>query len=66
MTHARRYRLRVLARLPQLRQLDLMAVTTKERREAKLFAANARVRPRSRPHPRDATALGKFHLKKEE
>ena len=52
------YRLRVLARLPQLRQLDVMAVTDKERLEASRTAANgATARVKSRPHPRDMAAL---------
>ena len=55
------YRMRVLARLPQLRQLDVMAVTGKERREAEIFAANGKGRPKGRAHPRDANALAKLH-----
>ena len=57
------YRLRVLAWLPQLRQLDQMACTQKERSESTLMLTT-KPRPRgkaARPHPRDVTALAKFY-----
>ena len=61
------YRLRVLGRLPQLRQLDLMPVTGKERSRALQHAAHPARRPdgvlRSRPHPQDLESLAKLHAK---
>ena len=70
------YRLKVLGRLPQLRLLDGMAVTNQERIRAMMLAseklasrgeaAEERGVPRSRPHPKDAAAMAKFHDQKSE
>lgn len=62
------YRLRVVARLPRLRQLDQMPVTEKERSRAKTFGATVRKGDgelRSRPHPHDIAALARLHRKEE-
>ena len=60
------YRLRVLAMLPMLRQLDLMPVTSTERAEAALVGARVSNRShagatlRSRPHPKDLANQVKY------
>ena len=65
------YRLRVLARLPHLRQLDQMPVTSKERSRSKTFGVKPKYDKgedgefRSRPHPSDLASLKKLHRKEE-
>jgi len=68
------YRLRVLTRLPQLRQLDYVAVTGYERRRAAAIATavagrhddKGPRRQKSRAHPRDLAALAALHCDERE
>ena len=59
------YRLKVLARLPTLRQLDLMPVTSTEKEEAALVGIHVSKRDegalRSRPHLKDAANQAKYY-----